>query len=159
MFVPQGRREGEGPQKRCLSSRMMARSTECRKQLCLTQNPLFNDPPFLPFLAEEGWREGYRGKWILKRPPGTGMDRGRKKSQILQQQEQEGSRLEAGAAATLATRRRRNYQASKDRRTSRRNFFIDIPPPSVGWSVCFLTTNVNQAQLSSCQGVIKNKKV
>ena len=31
------------------------------------------------------------------------MDRGRKKSQILQQQqEQEGSRLEAGAAATLA---------------------------------------------------------
>ena len=100
-------------------------------------------------------REGYRGKWILKRPPGTGMDRGRKKSQILQQQEQEGSRLEAGAA-TLA--RRRNYQASKDRRTSRRNFFMDLPPPSVGWSVCFLTTNVNQAQLSSCQGVIKNKK-
>ena len=76
----------------------MARSTECRKQLRLTQNPLFNDPPFLPSFPRRGGWEGYRGKWILKRPPGTGMDRGRKKSQILQQQEQEGSRLEAGAA-------------------------------------------------------------
>ena len=111
------------------------------------------------FLRRGGW-EGYRGKWILKRPPGTGMDRGRKKipNTSAAGAGRKPFRSRSGGNVGMARRRRRNYQASKDRRTSRRNFFMDLPPPSVGWSVCFLTTNVNQAQLSSCQGVIKNKK-
>ena len=100
----------------------MARSTECRKQLCLTQNPLFNDPPFLPFLAEEGgisWQVDTKeasghgdGSWSQKIPNTSAAGAGRKPF-----------RSRSGGNVGMARRRRRNYQASKDRRTSRRNFF------------------------------------
>ena len=59
-LYPQRERRKGGPQKRCLSSKMTARSLrECRKQLFLTQNPLFNDPPFLPSscLPRQGRRD------------------------------------------------------------------------------------------------------
>ena len=155
-LYPKEEERGKG-HKNAVSPRMMARSTECRKQLCLTQNPLFNDPPFLPFLAEEGgisWQVDTKeasghgdGSWSQKIPNTSAAGAGRKPF-----------RSRSGGNVGMARRRRRNYQASKDRRTSRRNFFMDLPPPSVGWSVCFLTTNVNQAQLSSCQGVVKKQK-
>ena len=124
---------------------MMARSLggECRKQLCLTQNPLFNDPPRK--------REGYRGKLILKRPRGTRIVDSAQKipnTSATAGRKPFRSRSGKGNVSTKQVRRKSgNYQA---RNAVAAKFFHVFTASSVGRFAFFDDAN-------SCQGVIKQK--